>query len=116
MDEAGFSLHPKLGLVWAKKGCKPKVPTASRHQRLNLAGWVAPWVGWHGLMRIDKGNTDSFLLFLKMPIDFAHKAAIVRLNVCRMEIVYIIKPVLPPRLLRMLKSQTIMFPNAGSGV
>lgn len=65
MDEAGFSLHPKLGLVWAKKGSKPKVPTASRHQRLNLAGWVAPWVGWHGLMRIDKGNTDAFLLFLK---------------------------------------------------
>jgi len=65
MDEAGFSLHQKLGLVWAKKGSKPKVPTASRHQRLNLAGWVAPWVGWHGLMRIDKGNTDVFLLFLK---------------------------------------------------
>ena len=56
---------PKVRLGLGKKGSKPKVPTASRHQRLNLAGWVAPWVGWHGLMRIDKGNTDAFLLFLK---------------------------------------------------
>jgi transposase len=65
MDEAGFSLHPKLGLIWAKKGTQPKVPTKSCHKRLNLTGWVAPWIGWHGLMRIDKGNTNSFLKFLK---------------------------------------------------
>ena len=69
MDEAGFSLHPKLGLVWVPKGSKPKVPTASCHKRLNLAGWVAPWVGWHGFMRIAKGNTDEFLLFL----EYLHK-------------------------------------------
>jgi transposase len=65
MDEAGFSLHPKLGSVWAKKGSKPQVPTASNHKRLNLMGWVAPWKGWHGLMRIDKGNRQSFIAFLK---------------------------------------------------
>ena len=65
MDEAGFSLHPKLGLVWAKKGTQPKVPTASSHKRLNLAGWVAPWVGWHGLLRIEKGNKFSFIEFLR---------------------------------------------------
>jgi len=65
MDEAGFSLHPKLGPVWTKKGSKPQVPTASNHKRLNLMGWVAPWQGWHGLVRIDKGNRQSFISFLK---------------------------------------------------
>ena len=69
MDEAGFSLHPKLGLVWAPKGSKPKVPTTSCRKRLNVAGWVAPWVGWHGFMRIANGNTDGFLLFL----EYLHK-------------------------------------------
>lgn len=65
MDEAGFSLHPRLGLVWVKKGEQPIVPTASCHKRLNLIGWVAPLVGWHGFMQVEKGNTDSFILFLK---------------------------------------------------
>ena len=65
MDEAGFSLHPKLGSVWAKKGSKPQVPTASSHKRLNMMGWVIPGNGWHGLMRIDKGNRQSFISFLK---------------------------------------------------
>jgi transposase len=65
MDEAGFSLHPRLGLVWAKRGSKPSVPTTSCRKRLNLVGWVAPWEGWHGFMSVAKGNTDAFLLFLR---------------------------------------------------
>jgi transposase len=28
-------------------------------------GWVAPWKGWLGLVRIDKGNRQSFISFLK---------------------------------------------------
>ena len=65
-DESGFSLHPKLGRVWAKRGSRPSVPTTSQHQkRLNLFGWVDPLKGWHGLFRWAKGNTDGFLAFLK---------------------------------------------------
>jgi len=60
-DESGFSLHPKLGRVWAKRGSQPTVPTTSQHhQRLNLFGWVEPLKGWHGLFRWPKGNTDGF--------------------------------------------------------
>jgi transposase len=65
-DESGFSLHPRLGRVWAKRGCQPTVPTTSHHgKRLNLLGWVEPLKGWHGLFRWPKGNTDGFLAFLK---------------------------------------------------
>jgi len=61
-DESGFSLHPKLGRVWAKKGSKPYVWTRSQHQkRLNLFGWVAPFQGLHGMMKRPKGDTDGFL-------------------------------------------------------
>ena len=64
-DESGFSLHPKLGRVWAKRGSQPWVPTTSHHhKRLNLFGWVEPLKGWHGLFRWPKGNTDGFLAFL----------------------------------------------------
>ena len=64
-DESGFSLHPKLGRVWAKRGSQPTVPTTSQHhKRLNLFGWVEPLKGWHGLFRWPKGNTDGFLAFL----------------------------------------------------
>ena len=64
-DESGFSLHPKLGRVWAKRGSRPWVPTTSHHhKRLNLFGWVEPLKGWHGLFRWPKGNTDGFLAFL----------------------------------------------------
>src|SRR5438309_2979252 len=65
-DESGFSLHPKLGRVWAKRGSQPTVATTSHHgKRLNLFGWVEPLKGWHGLFRWPKGNTDGFLAFLK---------------------------------------------------
>jgi transposase len=64
-DESGFSLHPKLGRVWAKRGSQPTVPTTSQHhKRLNLFGWVEPLKGWHGLFRWPKGNTEGFLAFL----------------------------------------------------
>lgn len=65
-DESGFSIHPKLGRVWAKRGSHPTVPTTSQHhKRLNLFGWVEPLKGWHGLFPWPKGNTDGFLAFLK---------------------------------------------------
>jgi transposase len=55
-----------LGLIWAKKGSKPTIPTRSQHnKRLNLFGWVAPLQGWYGLMRRPQGNTDGFLAFLR---------------------------------------------------
>lgn len=64
-DESGFSLHPKLGRVWAKKGSQPYVYTRSQHQkRLNLFGWVAPFHGLHGMMKWPKGNTEGFLKLL----------------------------------------------------
>lgn len=65
-DESGFSLHPKLGRVWARRGTQPVVPTTSQHhQRLNLFGWVEPLYGWHGLFRWPKGNRKGFLAFLQ---------------------------------------------------
>lgn len=65
-DESGFSLHPKLGRVWARRGSQPTVPTTSQHhKRLNLFGWVDPLYGWHGLFRWPKGNREGFLAFLK---------------------------------------------------
>ena len=65
-DESGFSLHPRLGRVWARRGTQPVVPTTSQqHKRLNLFGWVEPLYGWHGLFRWPKGNREGFLAFLK---------------------------------------------------
>jgi len=65
-DETGFSLHPKLGRVWVKKGNQPYVYTGSDHgQRVNFFGWVDPFNGFHGLMRSAKGDTFGFLRFLK---------------------------------------------------
>lgn len=65
-DEAGFSLHPKLGRIWSKKGKQPIVYTASQHQkRLNVFGWVNPVTGMHGMMKAEQGNTIGFLAFLK---------------------------------------------------
>ena len=65
-DEAGFCLHPKLGRVWAKKGKQPFVPTKSQHQkRLNVAGWVDPLSGNHGIIQNEKGNTDGFINTLR---------------------------------------------------
>lgn len=65
-DETGFSLHPRLGRGWAKKGQRLRVPTTSQHrQRLNLSGWVAPLLGKKGLIRTAKGNTEGFLEVLQ---------------------------------------------------
>ena len=64
-DETGFSLHPRLGRGWAKKGKRLKVPTASQHrERLNLSGWVAPLLGKKGLIRTARGNREGFLAVL----------------------------------------------------
>lgn len=66
-DEAGFSIHPKLGRVWVKKGTQPRVKTYSRHtQRVNVFGWVDPVSGRHGMMHADRGNTVGFIAFLKV--------------------------------------------------
>lgn len=65
-DEAGFSLHPKLGRVWVKKGTQPYVYTCSQHQkRLNIFGWVDPINGLHGIMKWIKGDTEGFIRLLK---------------------------------------------------
>ena len=65
-DETGFSLHPKLGRVWVKKGTQPYVATCSQHQkRVNLFGWVDPINGFHGLRQSAKGNTLGFLKCLR---------------------------------------------------
>ena len=64
-DETGFSLHPRLGRLWMKRGTRIQVPTKSQHrQRLNLFGWVEPLRGWYGFLPILKGNREGFLKFL----------------------------------------------------
>lgn len=53
-DETGFSLHPRLGFGWARRGQRLRVPTTSTHNtRLNLSGWVAPLLGRYGLVRTE---------------------------------------------------------------
>lgn len=65
-DETGFSLHPRLGMGWAKKGHPFRIPTTSQHQhRLNVSGWVAPLVGRYGMIRTARGNREGFLLVLR---------------------------------------------------
>lgn len=65
-DETGFSLHPRLGRGWAKKGKRLKVPTTSQHQkRLNVSGWVAPLLGRKGLIRTANGDHEGFLQVLQ---------------------------------------------------
>jgi len=49
-----------------RRGTRIRVPTTSAHrQRLNCFGWVAPLRGWHGLLRIPRGNTVGFLALLQ---------------------------------------------------
>lgn len=61
-DETGFTLHPRLGRGWAKKGKAYRIPTTSQHrQRLNLAGWVAPLLGRYGFIRIERGDRTGFM-------------------------------------------------------
>jgi transposase len=65
-DETGFTLHPRLGRGWAKRGARLRIPTTSQHQqRLNLSGWVAPLLGRYGLIRTPNGNREGFLMVLK---------------------------------------------------
>jgi len=65
-DETGFSLHPRLGLGWAKRGERLKVATTSEHRkRLNVFGWVAPLLGRVGLIPLPTGNRDGFLCCLQ---------------------------------------------------
>lgn len=65
-DETGFTLHPRVGRVWAKKGRRVCIPTTSHHStRLNIFGWVAPLLGKSGLVKAPKGNRSGFLNCLK---------------------------------------------------
>jgi len=66
LDETGFTLHPRLGRGWAKRGQRLRIPTTSQHrERLNLSGWVAPRLGRYGMVRTPQGNRDGFLLGLR---------------------------------------------------
>jgi transposase len=61
-DETGFTLHPRLGFGWARRGQRLRVPTTSQHStRLNLSGWVAPLLGRYGMIRTEHGNREGFL-------------------------------------------------------
>jgi transposase len=52
--------------MWAKKGKQPCVKTKSQHhKRLNVAGWVDPVRGRHGIIQIEKGNSDGFIKLLR---------------------------------------------------
>lgn len=65
-DETGFTLHPRLGRGWAKRGQRLRVPTTSQHrQRLNLSGWVAPLLGRQGIIPTQRGDRQGFLQVLQ---------------------------------------------------
>ena len=65
-DESGFTLHPRLGRGWAKRGQRLRIPTASQHrQRLNLSGWVAPLLGRSGMIQTARGDRQGFLRVLQ---------------------------------------------------
>lgn len=65
-DETGFTLHPRLGFGWAKRGKRLRIATTSQHrERLNISGWVAPMLGRQGKVRTEQGNTEGFLKVLQ---------------------------------------------------
>jgi transposase len=65
-DETGFSLHPKLGRIWANRGSQPFVYTRSQHHKqLNIFGWVDLIQGSHGIMKWVSVNTDGFIQMLR---------------------------------------------------
>lgn len=65
-DETGYTLHPRLGMGWAKRGQRLRIPTTSQHRtRLNIFGWVAPLLGRTGLIRHPQGNREGFVLCLR---------------------------------------------------
>ena len=56
-DETGFTLHPRLGRGWAKRGQRLRVATRSVHRkRLNLFGWVAPCWGDGACSALPRGT------------------------------------------------------------
>ena len=78
-EEAGFTLHAKLGRGWAKRGSRPVVWTRSQHRsRRNLFGWVNPLSGERGLMTAAHGNTAAFVQFLEQ-ILVAHPTPLIQL-------------------------------------
>lgn len=49
-----------------RRGSRTRVPTGSSHpQRLNVFGWAVPLQGWHGLVRIARGDTAGFVTLLR---------------------------------------------------
>lgn len=65
-DETGFTMHPRVGRGWAKKGQRLRIPTTSQHHnRLNVFGWVAPMLGRKGMIKTPNGNRDGFLKCLR---------------------------------------------------
>jgi len=65
-DETGFTLHPRVGRGWARRGQRLRVLTTSQHrERLNLSGWVAPLLGRYGLVNTPRGNRSGFLIVLR---------------------------------------------------
>lgn len=65
-DETGFSLHPRLGRGWGKRGRRLRIATTSQHQhRLNVSGWVAPLLGRYGMIQTQRGDRQGFLNALK---------------------------------------------------
>ena len=65
-DETGFTLHPRLGFAWGRRGRRLQVATTSQHhERLNISGWVAPLLGRQGKIRTPQGNTEGFLELLR---------------------------------------------------
>jgi len=61
-DETGFTMHPRLGRGWVKKGQRLRILTASQHRdRLNISGWVAPLLGRYGMIKTRRGDREGFL-------------------------------------------------------
>jgi transposase len=68
-DEAGISLEPKMGAVWAIKGNQPKVPTNSSWSRVNLTGFVDPYRGQIIVNTMPKGNSENFVKQLEIVLE-----------------------------------------------
>ena len=66
MMKRDFVFIPSWEECGQRKVSKPFVPTKSQHQkRLNVAGWVDPLSGNHGIIQNEKGNTDGFINTLR---------------------------------------------------
>lgn len=59
-------MHPRLGRAWGRRGERVRIATTSEHRaRLNLSGWVAPWLGRSGVVRVPRGDRAGFLHALR---------------------------------------------------